>query len=91
MIRRRITVLGATGSVGESAFDLLMRAKKGETWHGRYRTRVRGLPEFDGELPSATLTEEITTPGAGQIRALVTVAGNPVLSTPGGQKLASGW
>ena len=69
------------------AFDLLMRAKKGETWHGRYRTRVRGLPEFDGELPSATLTEEITTPGAGQIRALVTVAGNPVLSTPGGQKL----
>lgn len=54
---------------------------------GRYRSRVRGLPEFGGELPVAALAEEILHPGAGQIRALVTSAGNPVLSTPNGAKL----
>ena len=40
------------------------------------------------ELPVATLADEITTPGRGQIRALITVAGNPVLSTPNGAGLA---
>ncbi|AWN22255.1 dehydrogenase [Deinococcus irradiatisoli] len=69
------------------AFDLLMRAKKGETYHGRWHSRVRGLPEFDGELPVAALAEEFTTPGEGQLRALVTIAGNPVLSTPDGARL----
>lgn len=54
---------------------------------GRYRSRVRGLPEFGGELPVATLAEEITTPGQGQLRALITAAGNPVLSTPNGRQL----
>ncbi|HQY62692.1 MAG TPA: molybdopterin-dependent oxidoreductase, partial [Polyangiaceae bacterium] len=54
----------------------------------RFRTRVRGLPEFAGELPVAALAEEISTPGEGQIRALVTMAGNPVLSTPNGAALA---
>ena len=44
----------------------------------------RGLPEFGGELPVAALAEEIETPGDGQIRALITSAGNPVLSTPNG-------
>jgi len=53
----------------------------------RYRTRVRGLPEFGGELPAATLAEEIETEGEGRIRALVTFAGNPVLSTPNGGRL----
>jgi anaerobic selenocysteine-containing dehydrogenase len=53
----------------------------------RYRTRVRGLPEFGGELPAAALGEEIDTPGEGRIRALVTFAGNPVLSTPNGGRL----
>jgi anaerobic selenocysteine-containing dehydrogenase len=48
---------------------------------------VRGLPEFAGELPVAALAEEILTPGDGQVRALVTVAGNPVLSTPNGAQL----
>jgi hypothetical protein len=50
---------------------------------------VRGLPETFGELPSAALVEEIETPGAGQIRALVTFAGNPVLSIPNGKRLAA--
>jgi len=54
---------------------------------GRHHTRVRGLPEFGGELPVAALAEEIETEGAGQVRALVTIAGNPVLSTPNGRRL----
>ncbi|MBK8254092.1 MAG: molybdopterin-dependent oxidoreductase [Polyangiaceae bacterium] len=54
---------------------------------GRWKSRVRGLPEFGGELPVSALAEEILTPGEGQIRALVTSAGNPVLSTPNGKKL----
>lgn len=53
----------------------------------RARTRVRGLPEFDGEFPVAALAEEILTPGEGQMRALVTSCGNPVLSTPNGAQL----
>lgn len=49
---------------------------------GRWRSRVRGLPEVKGELPVATLADEIETPGPGQVRALITIAGNPVLTTP---------
>ena len=48
---------------------------------------MRGLPEVGGELPVATLAEEMDTPGDGRVRALVTVAGNPVLSTPNGPRL----
>jgi len=71
------------------AADLVgMLAKSGDRGgFGRYRSRVRGLPEFSGELPSAALAEEIDTPGKGQVRALVTFAGNPVLSTPNGGRL----
>ncbi|GAA1603347.1 MULTISPECIES: molybdopterin-dependent oxidoreductase [Kribbella] len=54
---------------------------------GVWKSRVRGLPEFGGELPVSTMAEEILTPGDGQIRALLTVAGNPVLSTPDGRRL----
>src|SRR5512137_355105 len=54
---------------------------------GRFRSRVRGLPEFGGELPVAALAEEIDTPGDGRIRGLVTFAGNPVLSAPNGRRL----
>ena len=54
---------------------------------GRFRSRVRGLPEFGGELPVATLAEEIETPGDGRIRGLITFAGNPVLSAPNGRRL----
>jgi anaerobic selenocysteine-containing dehydrogenase len=53
----------------------------------RFRSRVRGLPEFGGELPGAALAEEIETPGPGRIRALITSAGNPVLSIPNGGRL----
>jgi anaerobic selenocysteine-containing dehydrogenase len=53
----------------------------------RWHSRVRKLPEFAGELPVAALAEEILTEGPGQIKALVTCAGNPVLSTPNGREL----
>ena len=52
-----------------------------------WQSRVRGLPEFGGELPVSALAEEILTPGDAQVRGLVTVAGNPVLSTPNGRQL----
>ncbi|GAA2674842.1 molybdopterin oxidoreductase family protein [Actinoplanes palleronii] len=55
---------------------------------GRWHSRVRGLPEVKGELPVATLADEIETPGEGQVRAFLTVAGNPVLSTPNSDRLA---
>ena len=55
---------------------------------GRGRSRVSGHPEVMGEYPVAALAEEITTPGEGRIRALVTLAGNPVLSTPNSDQLA---
>jgi anaerobic selenocysteine-containing dehydrogenase len=54
---------------------------------GRHRSRVRDLPEVLGELPVACLAEEIETPGAGRVRALVTIAGNPALSAPNGARL----
>lgn len=54
---------------------------------GLWKSRVRGLPEFGGELPAATMAEEMETEGDGRIRALVTFAGNPVLSTPNGARL----
>ena len=62
-------------------------AATGAGSYGRFRSRVSGLNEVMGELPVVTMAEEIVTPGEGQIRALVTVAGNPVLSCPEGQAL----
>jgi anaerobic selenocysteine-containing dehydrogenase len=55
---------------------------------GRWHSRVRGLAEAYGELPVACLAEEIDTPGEGQVRALITIAGNPALSTPNSDRLA---
>ena len=54
---------------------------------GRWTSRVRGLPEYYGELPVSVLAEEIDTPGEGQVRALITVAGNPLVSTPNSGRL----
>ena len=56
---------------------------------GRGHSRVSGYPEVMGEYPVAVLSEEIETPGDGQIRGLVTLAGNPVLSTPNSERLAA--
>src|SRR5215212_1229374 len=54
---------------------------------GRWTSRVRGLPEYYGELPVSALAEEIETPGEGQVRALITAAGNPLVSTPNSGRL----
>ena len=65
-----------------------LTGKSGTTHEfGRWKSRVRGLPEFEGDLPVAVLAEEMLTPGKGQIKALVTSSGNPVLSTPNGVQL----
>jgi len=70
----------------EPAVDLT-RAYGSKGHYGKFHSRVRGLPEFGNELPVATLAEEILTAGPGQVRALLTFAGNPVLSTPNGRQL----
>nr|BFE85536.1 hypothetical protein GCM10020093_081370 [Planobispora longispora] len=69
----------------KTAVEIGRRSKPYAT--GRWHSRVRELPEANGELPVATLADEIETPGEGQVRALVTVAGNPVLSAPNGTRL----
>jgi anaerobic selenocysteine-containing dehydrogenase len=69
------------------AVDLLAPRRVNPGTMGRWRSRVRQLPEFAGELPTVTLAEEILTPGKGQIRGLLTIAGNPVLSSPNGRQL----
>ncbi len=75
-----LAAAGQSNSVGEPGHG---RGAK----IGRWSSRVRELPEAYGELPVATLADEIETPGAGQVRALITVAGNPVLSTPNSGRL----
>jgi len=55
----------------------------------RWKSRVRGLPETAGDVPASVLAEEMETPGQGQVRALITYAGNPVLTTPNGKRLAA--
>lgn len=69
------------------AIDVVGRGLVGRGHHDRFRSRVRQAPEFGGELPVSVLREEIDTPGDGQVRALLTIAGNPVLSTPDGAAL----
>ncbi len=72
------------------AVDLVeppLRAAFGRGHFAAFKSRLRQLPEFGGELPVAAMAEEIDTEGKGQIRALVTSAGNPVLSTPNGARL----
>ena len=54
---------------------------------GRFASRVSGCPAFGGELPVVAMAEEIETPGEGRIRALLTIAGNPVSSTPNGMRV----
>ncbi len=69
------------------AIDAVSAGLIGRGHHGAWKSRVRGFPESGGELPVSVLREEITTPGEGQIRAMLTLSGNPVLSTPDGARL----
>ena len=63
----------------------------GKARHKRHNTRVSGRASVWGVQPSLTLLEEMTTPGEGQIRTLLTVGANPVLSMPGGPRLPEGF
>ncbi|MFT4941046.1 MAG: anaerobic selenocysteine-containing dehydrogenase [Paraglaciecola sp.] len=69
----------------QPAADLLPISGRGSM--GKFSSRVRGLPAFAGEYPVSALAEEITTPGNGQIKAMLIGAGNPILTTPNGQQL----
>ncbi len=71
------------------AIDIVGMSKKtGKTGSfNKRQSAVHKLPEFTGEFPVATLADEILTPSANQIKAMVTIAGNPVLSTPNGKQL----
>jgi anaerobic selenocysteine-containing dehydrogenase len=94
-----VDVLNAlTGNLDREGGAMFTRAAAGQknsSWggagrgvsFGRWSSRVRGLPELFGELPVSVLAEEIDTPGEGQVRALITVAGNPLLSTPNSDRL----
>lgn len=74
----------ATPAIDIVTFARLM-GQRGQ--FGQWSSRVRGLPEFGQEFPAVVMAEEITTAGQDQIRALLTVAGNPVLSSPNGGQL----
>ncbi|WP_425460763.1 molybdopterin oxidoreductase family protein [Leptospira langatensis] len=88
-------ITGNMDSIGGAMFTLpavdmidpkgVMKSSPGSFHH--YGSRVRNLPEFNEELPVAALAEEILTPGEGQVKAFVSSAGNPVLSTPNGAQL----
>jgi anaerobic selenocysteine-containing dehydrogenase len=75
--------LGAAGHANASGVQGSGRGAR----FGRFRSRVRDLGEIFGELPVACLAEEIQTPGEGQLQALITVCGNPVVSTPNSARL----
>ncbi len=82
--------LGSVDKVGgvmfnQPAVDTVAVASPGS--YGRFKSRVSGYPEILGELPASAMAEEMLTPGAGQIKAFICIAGNPVLSTPNGAQL----
>jgi anaerobic selenocysteine-containing dehydrogenase len=69
------------------AVEVIQKKSKGKIKFNRWKSRVRKLPEFGGELPCSTIAEEIMTPGENQIKCMITNAGNPVLSTSNGKQV----
>ena len=59
----------------------------GELLRGRWHSKVRGFPEYMSMLPATLMAEELAWDGPDRARALITVAGNPVLSVPNGDRL----
>lgn len=80
-------VCGRVDAEGGVMFTTPATPAVGQGHYGRWRSRVRGIPEFGGEIPAAVMAEEMETEGDGQLRGLFTMAGNPVLSTPNGRRL----
>ncbi|WP_417714397.1 molybdopterin-dependent oxidoreductase [Pseudophaeobacter arcticus] len=65
-----------------------MSSRKGKTRsYPEKRSRVSQQPLYNGEFPVSVMAEEMETPGEGQIKAMITVAGNPVLTAPNGQRI----
>jgi len=69
------------------AFGYIKPGESGAGHFAAFHSRVSGLPEFSGELPASAMAEEILIEGEGQIRSLITIAGNPVLSAPNGNQM----
>lgn len=85
-------LIGALDTVGGAlltspAFGHIKKGAPGAGHFNRFQSRVSGLPEFAGELPSVAMAEEILTDGEGQIKAMVTIAGNPVISSANASRL----
>jgi len=79
-------LIGALDSIGGAlptspAFGYVTKGSHGGGHFNAFQSRVSGLPEFAGELPAVAMAEEILTPGDGQIKAMVTIAGNPLVSS----------
>jgi len=79
-------LIGATDAVGGAlmtspAFAYVTKGAAGAGHFNRFKSRVSQLPEFSGELPAVALAEEILTPGEDQIKAMITIAGNPIISS----------
>ena len=58
-----------------------------ELGYNRWQSRARGFPEYMGMLPASLMAEEMELQGEHQVRAMITVAGNPVLSVPNGKRI----
>ncbi len=87
-------VTGNLDSVGGALFTLpvidiigMSREKGKKGSFNTYQSNIHKLPEFSGEFPVVTLADEILIPNENQIKAMITIAGNPVLSTPNGKRL----
>jgi anaerobic selenocysteine-containing dehydrogenase len=80
------SMFGTYGMPGErwlmKAAGALLR-----TIYTRRRSRIGRFPSVLMSEPAGVMAKEITTPGAGQVRALLVSAGNPVLSVPNGDEL----
>ncbi len=59
----------------------------GPGYLGKRHSRVSNLPDFNGDYPVVAMADEMLVEGAGQLKGFMTVAGNPVVSTPNGEKL----
>ncbi len=86
-------VTGNLDRPGGSMFTLpaserVRSSEEGKAYQvGRYRSRVNDRPEVQGEFPVADLPDEILTDGEGQLKMMITFAGNPVLSCPDGRRM----
>ena len=59
----------------------------GPGYLGKRFSRVKNLPDFNGDYPVVAMADEMLVEGEGQLKGFINVAGNPVLSTPNGEKL----